>query len=280
MGEKTTIGWCHHTFNPWWGCWKISPGCDLCYAEADAKRYGHDVWGKDAPRRFFSDKHWNDPLRWERAALEAGERRRVFCASMADIAEANPLLRDEKARLWSLVRRVRGLDWLLLTKRPGQLAADLKELVPDWGEGWAHAWLGTTVENNEFRKRIPVLLRIPAEVHFLSIEPQIGPVDLKNHLGGEPRHRVDWVIIGGESGGANIVRPFEESWAEDIIGVCTEAGVPVYNKQLGTKLARALGLADRKGADPAEWKEHLRVRDFPVTSLTAGGGAPAASLFG
>jgi protein gp37 len=88
MGDITSISWTDHTFNPWWGCTKIEgPGesgsaCDHCYAASTAKRYGHDIWGKDADRRFLSDANWKKPLRWERQAIEDGHPHLVFCASM------------------------------------------------------------------------------------------------------------------------------------------------------------------------------------------------------
>ncbi len=259
MAVKTGISWTDHTFNSWWGCVKISPGCDNCYAEMDAHRYGHDVWGKDAPRRFFGEKHWNEPLKWNKQAQAEGRRRRVFCASMADIGEVNPALEGEKAKLWQLIRETTGLDWLLLTKRPSYLASHLPE---DWGTGWPHVWLGTTVENNDYRWRINSILKAPAEVHFLSIEPQLGRVELEGYLSQQhARHRVNWAIIGGESG--HHARIFELAWAREVIATCRKYGVAVFNKQFGTVAAKALGLTERKGADPDEWPHDLRVQEFP-----------------
>jgi protein gp37 len=108
MGESTAIAWTDHTFNPWWGCTKIEgpngtgSACDHCYAATFAKRTGHDVWGKDGERRFFGDKHWNEPLRWENERPRARAQHRasdhlVFCASMADVFEARDDL-DEPGR--------------------------------------------------------------------------------------------------------------------------------------------------------------------------------------
>lgn len=264
MAEKTGITWTDHTFNPWWGCVKISDGCDNCYAESDAHRYGHEVWGKDAPRRFFGEKHWNEPHKWNAKAQAEGVRRRVFCASMADIAEVNPMLAEEKERLWNLVRECTALDWLMLTKRPANLVS---ELPSDWGEGWSHVWLGTTVESNAFRFRIPAILEAPAIVHFLSVEPQLGQVDLEDYLkaqGGE-RHTVDWVIIGGESGAH--ARPYRIEWAREIIETCKAYGVAVFNKQLGSVLAKELHTIQRKGADPSEWPTDIRVQEFPLSNV-------------
>src|SRR5262245_39758568 len=123
MGKTTAISWAHHTFNPWWGCVEVSPACDFCYARTWAARRGHAVWGKDAPRRFFGDNLWRQPLAWNRAAARAGERRRVFCASMADVLEqrsdaVGERMEAERSRLWGLIRATPYLDWLLLSKRP------------------------------------------------------------------------------------------------------------------------------------------------------------------
>jgi protein gp37 len=262
MAEKTGITWTDHTFNPWWGCVEVSPGCDNCYARTDAHRYGHEVWGKDAGRRFFGEKHWNEPRKWNKQALAEGRRHRVFCASMADIGEANPALDAEKAKLWHLIRETPYLDWLLLTKRPAQL---VNHLPDDWGEGWPQVWLGTTVENNDYRWRIRGILKAPAGAHFLSVEPQIGPVDLRDYLTRtRSRYRVDWVIIGGESGVS--ARGYVLEWARDVIAVCREFDVTVFNKQLGTVAAKELHLIHRKGADPNEWPADLQVQDFPKSA--------------
>src|SRR5215471_6377028 len=121
MGERTAISWCHHTFNPWWGCVEVSPACDHCYARDFAVRTSPGLWGHDAPRRFFSDQHWEEPLRWSRRAEGAGERRRVFCASMADVLEERDdgvgrALDEARERLWFTIAGTPALDWLVLTK--------------------------------------------------------------------------------------------------------------------------------------------------------------------
>lgn len=134
MGETTAIAWTDHTFNPWWGCTRVSAGCQNCYAETFAKRTGHDVWGAKAPRRVIGDHTWNDPIRWDRAARQAGRRDLVFCASMADVYEdvdddtpmvdshgnvvAGRTVRGERARLFDLMASTPNLVWQVLTKRP------------------------------------------------------------------------------------------------------------------------------------------------------------------
>src|SRR5690348_736847 len=192
MGEGTKIQWTDHSFNPWWGCTRVSPGCEHCYAEAFAKRTGLG-WGVAAERRFFGDKHWNEPRRWNAAAEKEGRRHRVFCASMADVFEDRPELAPWRERLWDLIDETPWLDWQLLTKRPENVN---RLVTPAWHTGaWPeNVWLGTTVEDQRrAEERIPELLNCAAKVRFLSCEPLLGPVDLD--LDG-----IQWVIVGGESG--------------------------------------------------------------------------------
>src|SRR5688572_17392118 len=118
MGDSTKIEWCDATFNPWWGCTRISPACDHCYAAALSKRYGHDVWD-NGQRRTFGAEHWNAPLKWARTMpAKLGRRPRVFCASMADVFDKDAP-EGAQARLWKLIYDTPELDWLLLTKRIG-----------------------------------------------------------------------------------------------------------------------------------------------------------------
>lgn len=117
MAANSKIEWTDHTFNPWLGCSKISPSCAHCYAEGWAKRSGLVKWG-DHPRRRTSAANWREPLKWNRAAEAAGERRRVFCASLADVFEDREELKPWRYDLWRLIEATPSLDWLLLTKRP------------------------------------------------------------------------------------------------------------------------------------------------------------------
>ena len=133
MGENSKIEWCDHTWNPWIGCTKVSPGCDHCYAESYATRYGKTVWGPGQPRQLTSDANWKKPLKWNHEAMLTGTRPRVFCASLAEVFdnEVNPAWRE---RLWAFIQATPNLDWLLLTKRIGNVA---KMLPMDWGTGLA-----------------------------------------------------------------------------------------------------------------------------------------------
>ena len=224
MGKNSRIEWTNHTFNPWWGCTKVSAACTHCYAEAWAKRVGQDVWGPSADRRFFGEKHWAEPRLWEREARATGQRRRVFCASMADVFEDRRELDVWRATLWLLIEETPHLDWLLLTKRPEAVM----RLVP-WSAPWPrNVWLGTTVEHQEAADtRLRHLARLPAMIRFISAEPLLGSLDLRPWL----RSTIDWVITGGESGPK--ARPSSPSWFRDLLRQCREAGVPFLFKQWG-----------------------------------------------
>jgi protein gp37 len=224
MGKNSRIEWTDHTFNPWWGCTKVSEACKHCYAEAWSKRVGQKVWGPKADRRFFGEKHWLEPIKWNADAVASKQRLRVFCASMADVFEDRRELDPWRQKLWDLIEITPQLDWLLLTKRP-ELIAELSRWQDDWP---SNVWLGTTVENQESADlRLPHLASIPAAVRFISAEPLIGPLDIRQHLGST----IDWVITGGESGPK--ARPSSPSWFRDLLRQCMAARVPFHFKQWG-----------------------------------------------
>lgn len=221
MAQNSKIEWTDHTFNPWWGCTKVSDGCKFCYAQSIANRYGHDVWGPNATRRTFGEKHWQEPLRWNAEAQREGQRHRVFCASMADVFDERAPL-EQRDKLWELIRRTPHLDWQILTKRP-QLIAE--NLPVDWNDGYENVWLGTSVEDEHVVSRIHQLVAVPTSVHFLSLEPLLGP------LPNLPLNGIQWVIVGGESGPKS--RPISPSWVEEIRQQCETAQVPFFFKQWG-----------------------------------------------
>ena len=203
MAKHSPIEWTHHTFNPWWGCVKVSTACKHCYAESFSNRFHKGkYWGARSERRLFGDKHWSDPLGWNDEAEKEGVRRRVFCASMADWAEDRSDLDESRLQLYALIEQTPWLDWLLLTKRIEHVSS-----VSPWGNHWPdNVWLGTTVENQKYAElRVPELIKHPAAVKFLSCEPLLGAVDLSAWV-----EAIDWVIAGGESGPKS--RPMNPRW--------------------------------------------------------------------
>jgi len=276
MGENTKIEWTDHTFNPWTGCTKVSPACANCYAEAWAKRTGIVKWGDSAPRRKTSDSYWCQPVRWNVEAERSGIRRRVFCASLADVFEGKPQVVSWRYELFALIRETPNLDWLLLTKRTENIRLMLlryKRAGYDWP---SNVWLGTTVENSDYLERVDDLIecREFASVLFLSCEPLLGRVDLttnqryqREHGGYRPMiDGLDWVIAGGESGGH--ARPMNPEWAHSLRDQCVQAKVPFHFKQWGEWVPTAdVGFGDSPRA-----KEH--VFDTGKTIETYGGPAP------
>jgi protein gp37 len=234
--KNSKIEWCDHTFNPWEGCTKVSPGCANCYAEVRNSRWNGGTspnWGKGAPRRRTSLANWRKPLQWNKDAAvhpaavgtewERNSRPRVFCASLADwLDDEVPV--EWLADLLALVHKTPNLDWLLLTKRPQNWAdrldavnlylgspiskesmarPGLLSFIINWRSGYrpANIWIGTTVEDQiRAEERIPKLLEIPARVRFLSCEPLLRGVDLR-HIDDQDGNTLDaltgdWGIEG------------------------------------------------------------------------------------
>jgi protein gp37 len=246
MGEKTAISWTDATYNPWWLCTEVSPGCDNCYARELAKRWGYG-WGKGVPRRTFGDKHWNEPLKWDRRAKEDGTKTKVFCASMADIMD-DEAPEGQRERLWELIDNTPNLIWQLLTKRPQRYLRWLPKKFQH-----ANVWLGTTAENQEtFNIRAPHLIDASVDrgtIAFISYEPAIGPLTLS----GLPNWNLDWLIFGGESGRGR--RPMEQAWAENVLRECRERGTKFFMKQMS-----ALSPEEGKNLIPP----HLTIQEFPA----------------
>lgn len=235
MGQKTEIAWCDHTMNFWIGCTKVSGACDHCYAETLMDHRMHRVqWGGE--RVLTSDANWRQPYRWNEAARKAGVRRRVFTLSLGDFFD-NQVPEEWRHRAWDIIGGCQNLDWLILTKRPQNIAKMLPgPLLPFFG----HVWLGCTAENQEEAdRRIPALLAVPAAWHFISAEPLLGPLRLNEEwlAGG-----LDLCIVGGESGlGA---RPMDPVWARSLRDQCQAAKVAYFFKQWGDWHPDALRYTD------------------------------------
>lgn len=240
--KNSKIEWTEHTFNPWHGCAKVSPGCKNCYAETMTKRFGGDIWGNHAPRKFMSDNYWMKPFSWNDTAQKAGRIDRVFCASMSDVfeihqdADVQAKLNEARSRLFYVIKKTKNLMWLLLTKRPENVNRLLQEesqriASPILVSGGQYVMpenvcIMTSVENQETAdERIPKLLSVPAKYRALSVEPLLEKVNLIEHL------NIDWVIVGGESGKG--ARPMNPEWVRSIRDNCDEASVPFFFKQWG-----------------------------------------------
>mgnify|MGYP002789544667 CR=1 FL=1 len=198
MGEITGISWTDHTFNIAWGCTKVSPACDNCYAEREAIRFGYSaggkhfpIWGQKEQRRKLSDAYWSEPIKWDRMAREnwseslkkgkpAYKTRLTFTSSMADVLEDHPDLDSERAKLWELVDKTKFLQWIILTKRPQNFR---KMLPPEWlKEPRMNVILMTTVEMQQYTWRIDEMLKVPAHCYAVSAEPLLGPLNLEKYL--------------------------------------------------------------------------------------------------
>lgn len=327
MAENTKIEWANHTFNPWFGCQKVGPGCDHCYAEGWAKRSGLVQWGPGTDRRRSSEANWRKPIKWNRQAeiqhnawqafkethpgltdaqlVEAGfakpERPRVFCASLADVFD-NAVPDAWRMDLFSLIAKTPYLDWLLVTKRVGNVmrmcSGDglMFDMIAD------RVWLGVTICNQEEADRdIPKLMQIPAKVRWLSMEPLLGPVDLSQWLDliqyeggaawmrrniGHLHDMLDWVVVGGESGPH--ARPMNPDWAYELRDQCDAADVPFLFKQWGelaTAGNRAFGTV--KGevrhirSDGSFWGDDLpEDENADVLTVVKVGKASAGRLLG
>lgn len=245
MAKDTNIPWTDHTFNGWIGCNKVSTGCKNCYAENLNNRfkYATEGWGKGRPRHRTSPDNWRQPLVWDRKAAASGVRRKVFCASMADVFDEEVPV-GWRSDLFDLINKTPNLDWLLLTKRPEYAVKFSGELVL-----LPNVWMGVTVETQEMaNQRSPILLSIPAAKRFMSIEPMLGSVDLRSWLNKPwcPTHdydsgfclqdcgdwrRIEWVICGGETG--HHARNMDPAWVRAIRDQCLENNVPFFFKQWG-----------------------------------------------
>jgi protein gp37 len=252
MAEKSGIAWTDATFNPWWGCEKLSEACAHCYAERDAKRFSKGVstyWGKDTARRFFNEGHWGEPYKWNAKARKDGYPLRVFCGSMCDIFEDRVDLNDQRMKLWKVIEDTPNLIWLLLTKRP----ANIVMMIPfDWKfkSMPLNVWFGTTVENQYHVDRLMEIsvMKNWTDSIFVSVEPMLGAVDF-----GKWWDVPKWVIVGGESGAG--ARRMIISWAEYLRNECIEREIPFFMKQLG-------GFPDKRD-NMLQWDTDLRIRQFP-----------------
>jgi protein gp37 len=222
MAESTAIAWCDHTANFWMGCLKISPGCQLCYAETLTKnRMGLALWGPAATTRRQEVVSVRANLRKWNKLSDPSNPSRVFVGSLMDWAEDHPDADRLRPGIWEAIRQCDRMVFQLLTKRDDRVAA----LLPDcWDEIRSRVWLGVSIENADYAHRADGIRRLDAAVRFVSYEPALGPLAHDLDLAG-----INWLIYGGESGPG--YRPEDKQWARDMRDKCKAKGVAFFHKQ-------------------------------------------------
>lgn len=221
MGQSS-IEWTEQTWNPVTGCTKISPGCKFCYAEKFAARL--QAMGAENYRNGFKltlHPHMLDkPLEWKKPSV-------IFVNSMSDLFHKD--VPDEFIiAVFKTMNKAHWHQFQVLTKRPERVLELNKKL--NWTP---NIWMGTSVENADYMDRIDMLRKTSAKIKFLSLEPLLGALPNMN------LKKIDWVIVGGESGFK--ARPMKLEWVLDIQEQCQEADVPFFFKQWGGKNKKLAG---------------------------------------
>ena len=236
MAENSAIEWTDSTVNFWWGCTKVGPGCDHCYAETWSKRTGENVWGPGVPRRKIKGavkliyKLHNGYSWWSAdhhiGRIHATPRRRVFVQSMSDLFDKE-VDEDWFTEAWEAITACDRLQIQIVTKRVSFVEKRLT------GRAWPqHAGLIISVVNQDEADRdISRLIELKRKLGIpwigLSMEPLLGPVELRPEWLAE----LDWIIVGGESGPG--ARPMHPDWACALRDQCAATGVPFFFKQFG-----------------------------------------------
>jgi protein gp37 len=214
MANRSSIEWTEATWNPITGCTKVSPGCKNCYAERMALRLqamGHSNYANGF-KLTTHEQMLELPLTWKKPQM-------IFVNSMSDLFHEDVPL-EFIDRVMDVMRRASWHQFQVLTKRSARLL-ELDAQI-EWPD---NVWTGVSVESRSYAFRIDHLRGTGAHIRFLSLEPLLGPLpdlDLR---------RIDWVIVGGESGPG--ARPMKEEWAVDIRDQCLRAGIPFFFKQWG-----------------------------------------------
>lgn len=233
MAKTTGIAWTDSTYNSWWGCTKVGPACDDCYAEdVDKRSAGDNHWGHGVARRRISEKVRNEPYRWQREAdafrAEHGRDRRVFTLSMGDLFdnEVEKAWRNDHMDTMTACNRLR---WQICTKRVSNIA---KMVPPSWRDCWpAHIGvLITIVTQAEAARDVPRLEELKRWYDIpwigISYEPAQEAVDWS------PYKSLDWIIFGGKSGRQWNDRPFSLDWARSTMAQCADLGAAFFMKQV------------------------------------------------
>jgi protein gp37 len=258
MAEKSTIQWTDATWNIARGCSKVDADCKYCYM------YRQSLNGtRYTPNQVIRTKSvFNLPLKLK-------EPSRIFASSLTDFFHED--IDSYRNEAWDIIRKCPQHTFQILTKRPERITDFLPE---DWGDGWNHVQLGTSIGSQAGIERMFHLMHVKCKTRFLSLEPLHGEIDLSEEWDLSPMNcgatldeYIHWVIVGGESGNDNgkyKYRPCKLEWIDKIVKDCRERDVPVFVKQMGTYLAKELNLSDRHGGDMNEFPEGLRIREFPI----------------
>lgn len=238
MSSVSSIEWTDATWNPIIGCTKVSQGCKYCYAEVFAERF------RGVPGHFFEQgfdirlvpSKLEEPLKWTKP-------RKIFTCSMSDVFHEK-VPTDYIKQIFEVMERADHHIFQVLTKRSSRLV-ELKNQLP-WPD---NIWMGVSVENQETLQRARDLSQIPAKIKFLSLEPLLGPISRL------PLKKIDWVIVGGESGVK--ARPMNLEWAKKIRDECKQKNVAFFLKQLG-------GRRNKRGGSDAKL-EGKTWHQYPIT---------------
>ena len=210
---QSSIEWTQMTWNPTTGCTKISAGCKYCYAEVMAKRLqamGVEKY-KDAFKLRMHPDALNIPYTWSKQKI-------VFVNSMSDLFHKDvPLSFIQK--VFKVMNETNHI-YQVLTKRADRLFELHSKLI--WTE---NIWMGVSVEDEKVTDRIDFLRETNAKTKFLSCEPLIGPLNNLN------LDKIDWVIVGGESG--RNARPMDKKWILDLKDQCKHQNIKFFFKQWG-----------------------------------------------
>jgi len=248
MGDKSKIEWTDATWNPVRGCSVVSEGCRNCYAMQVAARFsGEGQAYEGLAYRNSSGAHWTgkvrlveehleDPLRWKRP-------RRIFVNSMSDLFHES-LDEIDIGQVFGVMALAKQHTFQVLTKRPARMLSILEtaRICFDFDEPLPNVWLGVSVEDQKTAdERIPLLMKTPGAVRWLSVEPLLGPIVFdrswlnvcaQTHAPWIDSHpTLGWVVVGGESGPG--ARPMHPDWVRSIRDQCVAAGVPFFFKQWG-----------------------------------------------
>lgn len=213
---QSKIEWTELTWNPITGCTKISAGCKFCYAETMSRRLkamGVEKY-KDGFKLALHHSVLAEPYTWKNSKI-------VFVNSMSDLFQKDVPI-EFIQKVFAVMNDNPQHVFQVLTKRADLLLKYDKEGLLKWSH---NIWMGVSVEDNRVKNRIDLLSKTKAKVKFLSCEPLIGPLP-KMKL-----KKIDWVIVGGESG--RKPRPMDVDWVLDIQEQCAKANVAFFFKQWG-----------------------------------------------